>query len=103
MSKKWTNGVQLSDRVENIMGKKKEIAHYEQFLLSHNVFKSCLLLMRQNVSLWSKGFIDSLLFYSAFNNISVSYKVKKAFIELMCFLDITIPSVFSKSFDPYGH
>ena len=48
---KW---VQLSDRVEilgNIVGK-GEIAHYNQFLLSPNVFKSCLLLMRQNVYLW---------------------------------------------------
>ena len=33
---------------------KGEIAHYEQFLLFH-VFKSCLLLMRQNEYLGSKG------------------------------------------------
>ena len=31
MSKMWTNGVQLSDGVENIVGK-GEIACYEQFL-----------------------------------------------------------------------
>ena len=31
MSKIWTNGVQLSDRVENMVGK-GEIARYEQFL-----------------------------------------------------------------------
>ena len=47
-------GIRLSDWVENIVGK-GEIARYEQFLLSHNVFKSCLLLIRQNEYLWSKG------------------------------------------------
>ena len=46
--------IQLSDRVENIVGK-GEIAYYEQFLLSHNVFKSCQFLMRQNEYLWSNG------------------------------------------------
>ena len=49
MSKIWTNGVQLSDVVENFVGK-REIAHY-------NVFKSCLLLMHQNEYLRSKGLI----------------------------------------------
>ena len=45
--------IPLSDLVENIVGK-GEIACYEQLLItsnfsiSHNVFKSCLLLMRQN-------------------------------------------------------
>ena len=39
-------GKQLSDCVENIVGK-GEIAH-------QNDFKSCLLLMRQNEYLWSK-------------------------------------------------
>ena len=32
MSKIWTNGIQLSDWVENIVGK-VDIAYYEQFLL----------------------------------------------------------------------
>ena len=32
MSKIWTNGVQLFDSIENIVGKEK-IARYEQFLL----------------------------------------------------------------------
>ena len=32
MSKIWTNGIQLSDWVENIVGK-GEVACYEQFLL----------------------------------------------------------------------
>ena len=45
MSEIWTNGVQLSDGVENIVGK-KEIARY-------NVFKA-VLLMHQNEYLWSK-------------------------------------------------
>ena len=44
----------LSDWVENIVGR-GEIARYEQILLSHNVFKSCLLLMRQNEYLWGKA------------------------------------------------
>ena len=38
MSKIWTNGVQLSDAVENIVGK-GEIAHYEQFLLFPQCFQ----------------------------------------------------------------
>ena len=40
--------------MENIVGK-GEIARFEQFLLFHNVLKSCLLLMRKNEYLWSKG------------------------------------------------
>ena len=47
-------GIQLPDWVENIVGK-GEITHNEQFLLFHNVFKSCLLLMHQNEYLWNKG------------------------------------------------
>ena len=38
MSKLWTNEVQLSDCVENILGK-EEIAHYEQFLLFPQCFQ----------------------------------------------------------------
>ena len=38
MSKIWTNGVQLSDGVENIVGK-GEIALYEQFLLFPQCFQ----------------------------------------------------------------
>ena len=38
MSKMWTNGVQLSDWVENIVGK-GEIARYEQFLLFQQCFQ----------------------------------------------------------------
>ena len=34
---------------------KEEIARYEQFLVFPQCFKSCLLLMRQNEYLWSKG------------------------------------------------
>ena len=37
MSKYRQMGIQLSDRVENIVGK-GEVARYEQFLLSLNVF-----------------------------------------------------------------
>ena len=47
-------GIQLSDWVENIVGK-GEIARKSNFFFSQNVFKSCLLLIRQNESLWSKG------------------------------------------------
>ena len=38
MSKIWTNGIQLSDRVENIVGR-GEIARYEQFLLFSQCFQ----------------------------------------------------------------
>ena len=62
MSKIWANGVQLSHSVENIVGK-EEIACYEQFLFfSHNVFKSCLLLMRQNKYLCHKGLRENAPF-----------------------------------------
>ena len=54
VSKEWTNGDTVISRVENIVGK-GEIARYEQFFFSVNVFKSCLLLMCQNEYLWSKG------------------------------------------------
>ena len=49
--------VQISDRVENIVGK-GEIACYKSF--SCYVFKSCLLLKLQNEYLWSKGLMDKL-------------------------------------------
>ena len=39
MLKIWTNGVQLSDWVENIVGK-EEIARYEQFLLFPQCFQN---------------------------------------------------------------
>ena len=38
MSKIWSNGVQLSDWVENIVGK-EEIAYYEQLLLFPQCFQ----------------------------------------------------------------
>ena len=49
---KW--GIQLPDRVENIVGK-GEIACYKQILLFPQCFTNCLLLMRQNEFLWIKG------------------------------------------------
>ena len=60
-------GIQLSDRVENIVGK-EEIAHYvtSNFFFSHNVFKNCLLLIHQNEYLWSKGLICCLTTGNAF-------------------------------------
>ena len=48
-------GIQLSDGIENIVGK-GEIARYEQFFLFPQGFQK-LLLMRQNEYLWSKGLI----------------------------------------------
>ena len=53
MSKYGKMGKQLPDGVENIVGK-GEMARYEHFF-SNNIFKSCLLLMRQNEYLWRKG------------------------------------------------
>ena len=44
-------GIQLSDEEQNIVGK-EEIAHFS------NVFKSCLLLMRQKQYLCSIGLIE---------------------------------------------
>ena len=51
-------GIQLSDLVENIVGK-EEIACYEQFFLFPHCFqKQHLLLMCRNEDLWSKGLIN---------------------------------------------
>ena len=36
-------------------GEKEKLLVMSNFSFSHNVFKSCLLLMRQNEYLWSKG------------------------------------------------
>ena len=47
-------GIQLSDGVEKNV-EKGVIPRYGHFLSFNNVFKSCLLLMRQNEYLWSKG------------------------------------------------
>ena len=52
-------GIQLSDRVENIVGK-EEIARYEQFLLFPQCFQK-LLLMHQNEYLWSDKKMNSCL------------------------------------------
>ena len=47
-------GVQLSDLIENIVGK-EEIAHYEQFLLFLQCFQKCRFLMHQNEHYGVKG------------------------------------------------
>ena len=47
-------GIQLSDRIENNVGK-EEIARYEQFLLFPQCFQK-----RQNEYLWCKGLIPQL-------------------------------------------
>ena len=47
-------GIQLSDWVENIVGK-GEIARYEQFLIFLQCFQKLSLLIRQNQYLRSKG------------------------------------------------
>ena len=60
-------GIQLSDSVENIVGK-KESACFEQFLLFPQCFfKSCLLLMGQNEYLWSKGLNYNIHQYFTYN------------------------------------
>ena len=48
------NGRKFSKQVENTVGK-GEIAHYEQFLLSHSVFKRLVLQTRKNQGLFGKG------------------------------------------------
>ena len=48
-------GIQLSDLAENIVGKEEIALVTSNFPFAHNVFKGCLLLMRLNVYLWSKG------------------------------------------------
>ena len=48
------NGRKFSKSVENTLGK-GEIARYEQFLLSHNVFKNLGLQTRKNQGLFGKG------------------------------------------------
>ena len=48
------NGRKFYKRVENTVGK-GEIAHYEQFLLFHSVFKGLLLQMGKKQCLFGKG------------------------------------------------
>ena len=43
---------------------KEELLVTSNFSFSHNVCKSCLLLMRQNKSLWSKGLIQCFLSFA---------------------------------------
>ena len=50
----WWKRQKLLQRVENIVGK-GDIAHCEQFLLSHNVFKRLLLQTCENQGLFGKG------------------------------------------------
>ena len=54
MSKIWTNGVHLSNRVESSV-EKREIAHYKQFLLFPQGFQKLSVVDGQNEYLWSKG------------------------------------------------
>ena len=54
------NGRKLSKRVENTVGK-GEIARYEQFLLSHSVFKRLVSQGRQKVTLCGNGLIHKLV------------------------------------------
>ena len=83
-------GIQLSDWVENIVGK-GENDRYEQFLLFPQCFQNCLLLMCQNEYLWSKGlthfniyFVNSwyLLFFNPLPNDKILNQSKlKAFAD----------------------
>ena len=54
ISKIWTNKDQLSNELKTLWEKEKLLVT-SNLSFSHNVFKSCLLLMRQNEYLWSKG------------------------------------------------
>ena len=54
-------GIQLSDGVENIVGKGELARDYEQFLLFPQCFQNCALLLRQNEYVWSEGFLWHLL------------------------------------------
>ena len=56
--------MQFSDWVENIAGK-EEIAR-NNFFFSRYVFRSCLLLMRKNEYLWSKGLMATLIWPFSF-------------------------------------
>ena len=59
-------GIQLSDWLENTVEKGKLLVKIN-FSFSHYVFKSCLLLMRQNEYLWSEDFkFEGLPAYSPF-------------------------------------
>ena len=62
MSKTWTNGDTIILFSRKHCAKKEKLLITSNFSFSHNVFNTCLLLMRQNEYLWSKG----LNFSSAF-------------------------------------
>ena len=57
------NGRKFSEWVEDTVGK-EEIARYEQFLLSHSVFKKLFLQTRENQGLFwerAKGYLVTLM------------------------------------------
>ena len=95
--------------VEKIVGK-GEIVVRSNFFFSHNVFKSCLLLMRQNEYLWSR--VNSLpkekLRALVDDKINVTIKLKFVLRrvenlegkgEKCCLLVVSpFPTIFSKGF-----
>ena len=55
-------GIQLSDySYLKTLWEKKKLPFTSNFSFSHNVFKSWLLLVRQNEYIWSKGLIELLV------------------------------------------
>ena len=60
MSKIWANGDSYLIELKTLWEKEKLLVT-SNFSFSHNVFKSCLLLMCQNEYLWSNGLYYSCL------------------------------------------
>ena len=59
MSKVWTDGDTVIWFSRKHRGKRRKLLVTSNFFFPHNVFKRCLLLMRQNEYLWRKG-VNSL-------------------------------------------
>ena len=86
MSKNGQMKIQLSDWVENIVGKEKLLV-ISNFSLSQNVFKSCPLLMYQNEYLWNKGLSSDNLLCACWS------------CTIMAAIESEVARIFSHSFN----
>ena len=97
LSKIWTNGVQLSDWVENIV-RKEEIARYEHFLLFPQCFQKLCFLMRQNEYLWCKRLIlyQRTKFFTGQNHPIIYKQQNNAVKMISCYDRIQIQNIVGK-------
>ena len=96
---------EISDRAENIMGKRRNCSLRAISPFPHNVFYSRLFLMRQNEYLWSKGLIEIFFLLVKFRHINpctkrhiLYYSKLKEFVDDKSLFDEN-GRTFSKRFE----